>query len=77
MNGIGIDWVAVVVLGAAWLFSTVKTVPLKVRNGVFALACFGIAGYRLYLGAQGPNLLFVAVAAIIGAQYAWRAFRGN
>lgn len=77
MNGIGIDWVAVAVLGGAWLFSTFKTVPLKVRNGVFAAACFGIAGYRLYLGAQGPNLLFVAVAAIFGAQYAWRALRGN
>ncbi len=75
MNGVGIDWVAVVILGAAWLFSTVKTVPLKVRNGVFALACFGIAGYRLAMGAQGVSLIFVAVAAIIGAQYAWRALR--
>jgi len=75
MNGIGIDWVAVVILGAAWLFSTVRTVPIKIRNGVFALACFSIAGYRLYMGAQGPSLLFVAVAAIIGVQYAWRALK--
>lgn len=75
MNGIGIDWLAVAVLGGAWIFSTFKTVPLKVRNGVFALACFGIAGYRLAMGAQGPQLLFVAIAAIIGAQYAWRAFK--
>lgn len=77
MNGVGIDWVAVVVLGAAWVFSTIRSVPLSVRNWVFALACFGIAGYRLYLGATGLNLVFVAVAAVIGVQYAVRALRAS
>lgn len=72
---IGIDWVAVVVLGAAWIFSTIRTVPLALRYGVFALACFGIAGYRLYLGATGLNLLFVGIAAVIGVQYAVRALK--
>ncbi len=75
MNGVGIDWVAVVVLGAAWLISTIRTIPLAIRNWVFALACFGIAGYRLYLGAQGMNLLFVVIAAVLGVQYAVRALR--
>lgn len=72
---IGIDWVAVVVLGAAWAFSNVRTVPIAVRHWVFALACFGIAGFRLYRGAQGMNLLFVIIAAAIGLQYAVRALR--
>ncbi|MDP1828469.1 MAG: hypothetical protein Q8L48_34700 [Archangium sp.] len=72
---IGIDWVAVVVLGAAWAFSNVRTVPLAVRHWVFALACFGIAGYRLFRGAQGMNLAFVIIAAAIGLQYAVRALR--
>ncbi len=72
---IGIDWVAVVVLGAAWGFSMVRSVPLAIRHWVFAFACFGIAGYRLYRGAVGLNLLFVIVAAIIGFQYAVRALR--
>jgi hypothetical protein len=72
---IGIDWVAVVVLGAAWAFSNVRTVPIAVRHWVFALACFGIAGFRLSRGAQGMNLLFVIIAAAIGLQYAVRALR--
>lgn len=72
---IGVDWVAVVVLGAAWAFSTVRTVPQHIRHWVFALACFGIAGYRLYGNRQGLNLLFVVIAAAIGVQYAVRALR--
>lgn len=72
---IGIDWVAVVVLGAAWIFSTVRAVPLHIRHWVFALACFGIAGYRLTRGAAGSNLIFVAIAVVIGVQYAVRALR--
>lgn len=75
MNGIGIDWVAVVVLGAAWAFSNVRAVPLHIRHWVFALACFGVAGYRLYLGASGLNLLFVGIAVAIGVQYLVRAIR--
>lgn len=75
MNTIGIDWVALVVLGVAWGFSLVRSVPLAIRHWVFAFACFGIAGYRLYGGAQGLNLLFVIVAALIGLQYAVRALR--
>jgi hypothetical protein len=58
---IGIDWVAVVVLGAAWAFSNVRTVPVHVRHWVFALACFVVAGYRLYRGAQGATGLIGAL----------------
>lgn len=74
---IGIDWIAVVVLGAAWLFSNVRAVPLAIRHGVFAIACFGLAGFRLMRGVQGINLLFVIIAAAIGAQYAVRAVKAS
>lgn len=74
---IGVDWVAVVVLGAAWAFSNVRTVPLAVRHWVFAIACFGIAGFRLLRGAQGTNLIFVLIAGGIGVQYALRAIRAS
>lgn len=73
---IGIDWVAVVVLGLAWGFSMVRSVPQHIRHWVFALACFGIAGYRFYVSrGAGLNLVFVVVAAAIGFQYAIRALR--
>lgn len=73
---IGIDWVAVAVLGAAWAFSNVRTVPQSIRHWVFALACFVVAGYRVYRGAtEGLNLLFVIIAVVIGLQYAVRALR--
>lgn len=72
---IGIDWVAVVVLGVAWAFSNVRTAPLWLRYAVFAVALFGIAGYRALRGTQGLGLVFVLVAVVFGAQYALRAFR--
>lgn len=72
---IGVDWVAVVVLGAAWAFSNVRTVPLKARYGVMALAFFAVAGHRLYLGASGLNLVFAGLAAVFGGQYLVRALR--
>ena len=76
MNSVGVNWVAVAVLGAAWIFSNVRAVPQAVRHWVFALACFGIAGYRVARGAyQGMNLLFVIIAVVIGVQYAMRALR--
>ena len=72
---IGIDWVAVVVLGAAWALSNVRTIPLAVRYWILAAAFFGLAGFRLLRGAAGLNLLFVVLAAVFGVQYAVRAMR--
>lgn len=70
-----VDWVALVVLGVAYLFSMQKSVPMKARLLVFAAACFGIAGWRLYLGGSQTNLLFVGIAAVLGVTYLVRAFR--
>jgi hypothetical protein len=72
---IGIDWVSTAILGVAFLLSNVRAIPLVVRNWVFAIACFAVAGYRYMRGAAGLNMLFVILAAALGAWYAWRAIK--
>ncbi len=72
---IGIDWVAVVVIGAAWALSKVRTIPLAGRYWILAIAFLGLAGFRLLRGAAGLNLLFVVLAAVFGLQYVARALK--
>lgn len=67
--GIGVDWIAVAILAAAWIFSNIRTVPVRFRHWVFALALFAIAGWRLRMGASGINLIFVGIAVALGIQY--------
>lgn len=67
--GIGIDWVSAAILAAAWIFSTIRAVPVRFRHWVFALALFAIAGWRLRMGASGINLLFVGLAVVLGIKY--------
>lgn len=74
----GIDWVAVVVLGVAWVFSQVRTVPVRLRYWVFAAACLGIAAYRLQQrGTVQANLIFIVLAAVLGVVYLVRGFRAG
>jgi len=68
-----IDWKALVILGAAWLFSRFAPAPERIKLFVFAAACFGIAGLRALDGAVGNNLIFVVIAGGFGAFYAYRA----
>ena len=72
---LGIDYVSLIIFVAAYAFSQVKAVPVKIRYGVVAAAFAGIALYRLRIGAQGPNLIFVLVAAAFAVYYLVRAFR--
>ena len=72
---IGIDWVAVAILVVAYVISQIRTVPLRARHWVFALACFIIAGWRLRMGAAGTNLIFVGIAVVLGVVYAVQAMR--
>lgn len=67
-----IDWKALVILGAAWLFSRFAPVPERIKLFVFAAACFGIAGLRALDGAVGNNLIFVIIAGVF---YAYRAIK--
>jgi hypothetical protein len=74
---IGIDWVAVAIIAAAWVFSKVTPFSLAVKNVVFALACFAIVGLRLRSGSAGNNLLFVAIAAALGVSYVVAAIKAR
>lgn len=73
--GIGIDWVAVAILAAAWVFSQIRTVPVRFRHWGFALACFVIAAWRIRMGAAGPNLIFVGIAVVLGISYLVQGLR--
>jgi hypothetical protein len=71
-----VDWKALVVLLAAWLFSRFAPAPEKVKRLVFAAACFGIAGLRFAeAGTAGNNLVFVLIAAGFGAWYVVQALK--
>lgn len=74
---IGIDWLAVGLLLGAYAFSRVSRSSLAVKNWVFAVVLFAIAGYRLKAGAQGINLLIAIGAAIFGATYVVQALRAS
>lgn len=73
----GIDWVAIGILAVAWVISSVRSVPLRVRHSVFAAACFIIAAWRLRLGAGGMNLAFIGVAVALGISYVVQALRAK
>ncbi|MBE2252220.1 MAG: hypothetical protein IAE78_21980 [Myxococcus sp.] len=70
-----IDWKALAILGAAWLFSRFAPAPERIKLLVFAAACFGIAGLRLLEGAVGNNLIFVLIAGGFGVFYVVRALK--
>ena len=70
---IGIDWVSLLILVAAYAFAQVRTVPAALRYGVFAGAAALIALYKLQGGAAGANLILIAVAAVLAVWYAVKA----
>ncbi len=74
---VGIDWVSAAIFLAAFLFSQVKPVPIRVRYVVLAAACGAIAAYRLRGGAVGTNLAFVAIAAALAVYYVFRAINSK
>ena len=78
MNGIGIDWVSTAVFAGAFLFSQIRAVPLRLRYGVLAAACAGIAIYRLRGGlGAGPNMIFPLLAGALAVYYAFKAIRAG
>ena len=74
---VGIDWTAAAIFGVAFVLSQVRTIPLRVRYGVLALACGVIAAMRLRGGAVGPNLVFVCLAGGLSVYYAFRAINAS
>lgn len=75
MGGVGIDWPSTLIFLGAYLFAQIRAVPAQLRYFVLAGACGVIAVMRLRGGAQGINLLFVALAAGLCVYYVVKAFR--
>ena len=73
---LGVDWVSMAILLAAYVFSRIPGVNARVGNGALAGACAIIAGYRFRMGAVGFNLVMVGVAAAFCLYYLSRAFSG-
>jgi len=75
MTRIGIDFVALCVIGAAMIFGQIRQVPAQVRYFVMAAAFAIVAVYRLKQGAVGFNLAIVVVCGIFCVSYLVKALR--
>jgi hypothetical protein len=71
--GIGIDWVSLLILVAAYAFAQVRSVSAALRYGVFAGAAALIALYKLRAGAAGANMIMIAIAAALAVWYGVKA----
>lgn len=74
---IGIDWVAVLILVAAYAFAQIRSIPVPVRFGVFSAACAAVALYKLRQGAAGPNMIFVLLAGGLAVYYGIKALQAG
>ena len=74
--GVGIDWVSMGLILAAFAVSQVSSISLAARYWVNAAAFAGVAVYRLSSGrAAGLNMVFVLAAAAFAGYYTFRAFQ--
>lgn len=74
---LGIDWVSMAILVAAYVFSRIPGVNARLGNGALAAACGIIAGYRYRMGGTvGFNLVMVGVASAFCLFYLSKAFSG-
>lgn len=72
---LGIDYVALCVIGAAMILGQVRQIPARVRYFVMAAAFAIVAVYRLQHGAVGFNLGIVAVCAVFCLGYVVKGLR--
>jgi hypothetical protein len=72
-----IDYVSLIIFVAAYFFTRIRSVPLRVRDAVFGLALGGIGAYRMVAGAEGANLAIALAACVIGTFYLVKALRGG
>lgn len=77
MTSVGIDWVALLILAAAYAFSQVRSVSVRLRYGVFAAASAAIALYKLRGGAAGANMIFVLLAGGFAVWYGVKAIQAG
>ncbi|MCL2625291.1 MAG: hypothetical protein FWD46_00545 [Cystobacterineae bacterium] len=74
---LGVDYVSLIIFVAAYMFTWVRSVPLRVRDAVFGLALGGIGTYRMVLGAKDFNFAIALAALVIGIFYLAKALRGG
>ena len=72
---LGVDYVSLAIFLAAYAFSNVHAVPIKVRYGVMAAACTGIGLLRIRQGVAGTNLIFAGIGLAFGLYYLVQMFR--
>ncbi len=72
---VGIDWVSVALVGAAFALSRARTLSLRVRYGGMALLFAVLTAAHLRFGAEGLNGLLTGFAALLTLYYAFRAIR--
>jgi hypothetical protein len=74
---IGIDLVSLGVFLVAFVVGQIRSIPLRIRYGVFSASCGLIAILRLRRGAAQMNLIFVGIALAAALYYAVRAARAG
>ncbi len=72
---VGIDFVALCVIGAALIFGQIRQVPAQLRYFVMAAAFAIVALYRLRQGAVGFNLAIVVISAVFCVTYLVKGLR--
>lgn len=72
---IGVDWVSLVLVVAAFALSRARTLSLRVRYAGMALLFAVLTAAHLRFGSAGLNGLFTGVAALLTLYYAFRAIR--
>jgi hypothetical protein len=73
---VGIDWVALCVIGAAMVIGQIRQIPGQVRYFILAGAFTVVAVYRLNQGFRDNfNLAMVALCAIFAVNYVIKGIR--
>ena len=72
-----IDYVSLIIFVAAYVFTRVRSVPLRLRDAVFGLALGGIGVYRIMAGAADFNFAIALLALVISVFYLVKAIRGR
>lgn len=75
MAQIGIDFVALAIIGAAMVIGQIRQVPAQARYFIMAAAFGIVAVYRLRMGAVGFNLGVVVVCVIFAIMNVVRGLR--
>jgi len=72
---LGVDWISVGLVGAAFLLSRARALSLRVRYAGMALLFAVLTAAHLRFGTAGLNGALTGFAALLMLYYAFRAIR--